>query len=86
MSTVVRITSTKLLCCYVMKCLDSSRTNQCFIPLYDRRKSLAKERGFWGLVVDGNAGGSTFDGFLLAASQEVGHVILTLPYTFSLVG
>ena len=31
-------------------------------------------------------GGSLFDGFLLAASQEVGQVILTLPYTFSLLG
>lgn len=31
-------------------------------------------------------GGTVFDGFLLAASQEVGQVILTLPYVFSLVG
>ena len=42
--------------------------------------------GLWGLVLDGGSGGSIFDGFLLAASQEVGQVILTLPYTFSLVG
>lgn len=31
-------------------------------------------------------GGTVFDGFLLAASQEVGQVILTLPWVFSLVG
>jgi len=31
-------------------------------------------------------GGTVFDGFLLAASQEVGQVILTLPYVFSMVG
>ena len=31
-------------------------------------------------------GGTAFDGFLLAASQEVGQVILTLPWVFSLVG
>lgn len=31
-------------------------------------------------------GGTVFDGFLLAASQEVGQVILTLPYVFALVG
>ena len=31
-------------------------------------------------------GGTVFDGFLLAASQEVGQVILTLPYIFSLLG
>mmetsp|Transcript_4868 Transcript_4868/g.7415 ORF Transcript_4868/g.7415 Transcript_4868/m.7415 type:complete len:483 (+) Transcript_4868:119-1567(+) len=31
-------------------------------------------------------GGTIFDGFLLAASKEVGQVILTLPYSFSLVG
>jgi auxin influx carrier (AUX1 LAX family) len=31
-------------------------------------------------------GGTVFDGFLLAASQEVGQVILTLPYIFSMVG
>jgi len=37
----------------------------------------------WGFVRDG---GTTFDGFLLAASAEVGQSILTLPYIFSLVG
>jgi hypothetical protein len=45
--------------------------------------------GLWGLALDGGSGGGgggVFDGFLLAASQEVGQVILTLPYTFSLVG
>ena len=31
-------------------------------------------------------GGTGFDAFLLAASQEVGQVILTLPWVFSLVG
>ena len=31
-------------------------------------------------------GGSTFDGFLLAASQEVGQSILSLPYVFSQLG
>lgn len=31
-------------------------------------------------------GGTAFDAFLLAASQEVGQVILTLPWVFSLVG
>lgn len=31
-------------------------------------------------------GGTVFDGFILAASQEVGQVILTLPYIFSMVG
>jgi hypothetical protein len=31
-------------------------------------------------------GGTSFDGFLLAASQEVGQVIVTLPWVFSLVG
>ena len=37
----------------------------------------------WRFVRDG---GTTFDGFLLAASAEVGQSILTLPYIFSLVG
>lgn len=32
------------------------------------------------------SGGTNFDAFLLAASQEVGQVILTLPWVFSLVG
>lgn len=31
-------------------------------------------------------GGSTFDGFLLAASQEVGQSILSLPYVFAQLG
>jgi len=42
-------------------------------PLYKLWKSMTK-------------GGTVFDGFLLAASQEVGQVILTLPYIFSMVG
>mmetsp|Transcript_21006 Transcript_21006/g.30321 ORF Transcript_21006/g.30321 Transcript_21006/m.30321 type:complete len:474 (-) Transcript_21006:48-1469(-) len=36
-----------------------------------------------GFILDG---GGIFDGFLLAASQEVGQVILTLPFMFSLTG
>ena len=55
-----------------------------------RRKSGSTSGGgglsLWGQVLDGGSGGGVFDGFLLAASQEVGQVILTLPYTFSLVG
>lgn len=33
-----------------------------------------------------NVGGSVFDGFLLAASQEVGQSILALPFVFGQLG
>mmetsp|Transcript_19446 Transcript_19446/g.40032 ORF Transcript_19446/g.40032 Transcript_19446/m.40032 type:complete len:518 (+) Transcript_19446:253-1806(+) len=47
------------------------------------KKSKSKLRSIWKAM---NKGGTVFDGFLLAASQEVGQVILTLPYIFSMVG
>lgn len=42
-----------------------------------------KMKNIWSMLTEG---GTVFDGFLLAASQEVGQVILTLPWVFSLVG
>ena len=46
-------------------------------------KKPIKLRKIWKSITKG---GTVFDGFLLAASQEVGQVILTLPYIFALVG
>jgi len=46
-----------------------------------------KERGFLHKAFTClTKGGTSFDSFLLAASQEVGQSILTLPWVFSLVG
>eukprot|EP00536_Pseudo-nitzschia_multiseries_P001470 jgi/Psemu1/294405/fgenesh1_pm.19_\ len=53
----------------------------------DKPGSSGNQKGFLRRAFSvATKGGTAFDAFLLAASQEVGQVILTLPWVFSLVG
>lgn len=57
---------------------------------YSYSQRVVKDGSTWNRVVrlwqKMNVGGSVFDGFLLAASQEVGQAILALPFVFGQLG